>query len=311
MKGLLGFFLLISALALQARDVIDDTGLCRINWSEGYITCVGESAQGQSSFAAKLSAKVIAQRNLLEVVKGVRIDSEVSVSDGMIASDVIKSRVEGVIRGVQILSNLYDSQKQSAAAMVRLRMGKDLLGALLSDPTQLSWNEKIERFWRGISLVPSAEAAVYSTTERKTIEKILKELRTQGDASGAAYLESVLGEMDANRYTGILIDVSEISDFQKAMIVRLVDEGGSEVYPDPIVSRATLMKRNTSVGFKFGYEDAKQDKRVFDKPLEFKAASVYKNKKSNIVLSPSQLELLRSVDPTVLRQAKIILVLGD
>jgi len=294
-----------------ARDVIDDTGLCKINWSQGDITCLGESAEGQGSFAAKISAKVIAQRNLLEVVKGVRIDSEVTVADGMITSDIIKSRVEGVIRGGQIVSNVYDGEKQYATATIRLQMGKDLLGALLSDPQKLAWNEKIERFWNSFSLIPSAQAAVYSPTERETVEKVLSDLRERGDGKGAAYLETVLKEMDTNRYTGILIDVSSIPDFKKAMIVRLVDEGGAEIYPGGAVDKETLMKRNTSVGYKFGYDDARQDKRVFDKPLEFKAASVYKNKKSNIVLAPEQLDALEALDPSILASAKIILVLGE
>ncbi|MEA2072527.1 MAG: hypothetical protein U9O86_03000, partial [Campylobacterota bacterium] len=157
--------LLLSAiltLSLQAREVVDSVGSCKINWTQGSITCEGESAEGQSKFAAKISAKVIAQRNLLEVVKGVRIDSMVTVKDGMFSSDVIKSRVQGVIKGGQIISNKYDSKDKYSVATIRLDMGKDLLSALLSDPTQLSWNEKIQKFWNKFSIYTNAYAATYS-----------------------------------------------------------------------------------------------------------------------------------------------------
>jgi len=192
MKYLISLFLILQ-VSLQARDVIDDTGLCKINWTLGHITCEGESAEGQSSFAAKISAKVIAQRNLLEVVKGVQIDSEITIQDGMQTSDVISSRVQGVIRGGQIISNKYDRAKKSSVAIIKLKMGKDLLSALLSDPAKLSWNEKIVQFWNGFSIIPQAHAGtLYMQKERETIQKLLEDMRTQGNNSGAVYLENIL-----------------------------------------------------------------------------------------------------------------------
>ncbi|QOY53005.1 hypothetical protein [Candidatus Sulfurimonas baltica] len=303
---------LLLCLSLQSRDVIDDTGLCKINWTEGHILCEGESAEGQSSFAAKISAKVIAQRNLLEVVKGVQIDSEITIEDGMQTSDIISSRVQGVIRGGQIISNNYNNSNKSSIATIKLKMGKDLLSALLSDPKKLSWNEKIQKYWNDFSIISEAHAsAVYMQKERETIQKLLEDLRTQGNSSGVVYLENVLSSMTKNNHTGILIDISQLDSFKKAMIVRLVDENGKEIYPANLVSKNMLMKRNTSVGYMFGYEEARNDKRVFHIPLEIKPDSVYRNKKSNIVINKKQLAMINALDADVLKQAKIILVLGD
>ena len=44
--------LTLLSLNLQARDVVEDTGICQINWTQGTITCSGESAEGQARFAA-------------------------------------------------------------------------------------------------------------------------------------------------------------------------------------------------------------------------------------------------------------------
>ena len=303
--------LMLLSITLQARDVIDDSGICQVNWSQGHIICSGESAEGQSSYAAKTSAKVIAQRNLLEVVKGVRIDSTTLIVDGMLSSDVISSRVSGSIKGAQITSNKYDSQLKSSVATLKLEMGKDLLSALLSDPTKLSWNEKIEKLWNSFDFVATANASTYTNHDKATIEKLLADLRKSGDTQGSNYLESVLHDINDVHYSGILIDISAISDFQKAMVVKLVDENGKEIYPLDLVSRDTLLKKNTSVGYIYGFDDARNNTRVFSKPLELKAENVYKNRKSNIVLTNAQVESINSLDETVFKKAKVILVLGE
>ncbi len=298
-------------VSLQAREVIEAQGTCKINWTGGFITCEGESAEGQSSYAAKLSAKVIAQRNLLEVIRGVQIDSAMTIKDGMFSSDVIHSRVSGVVKGAQLISNKYDKKEKYAVATLKLQMGKDLLSALLSDPKLLSWNEKIEKAWNSFSIVANANAATYSPSEKATIQKVLEDLRKRNDEKGTEYLTSVLNEMEDSVYSGILIDVSEIDNFKKAMIVKLVDESGKEVYPAKIVSKKTLLKRNTSVGYIYGLKDARESKRVKSKPIEIKAKAVYKKRYSNIVLTKEQLAVIESLAPAILQKAKVILVMGE
>ncbi|MDF1877491.1 hypothetical protein JHD47_06640 [Sulfurimonas sp. SAG-AH-194-L11] len=307
---LIGIILLVT-MSLQARDVVDLKGTCKINWTMGYITCEGESAEGQNRYGAKLSAKIIAQKNLLEVVKGVQIDSLTTIKDGMFSSEVIQSRVSGIIRGAQLLSNTYNSTYKNSIAVVRLEMGKDLLSALLSDPTQLSWNEKVDKLWSSFSIMTNAEAATYNVKDKETIKRILEDLRKRGDELGSKYLTTVLNDLETTTYSGILIDVSEVVNFKKAMIVKLVDKNGKEIYPADIVSKKTLLKRNTSVGFMYGFDDARNNKRVFHIPMEMKAKSVYKKRYSNIVLSQEQIDKIQTLDRSVLKKAKIILVLGE
>jgi len=297
---------------LEAREVIDYTGVCNINWSQGYIVCEGESQENQTRYEAKVAAKVIAQRNLLEVVKGVRIDSYVVVSDGMVSSRIIKTRVEGVISGAQIISNIYDSSTGYAVAKIKLEMGKDLLSALLSDPKKLSWNEKIKDAWHSFNFIPTAQASSsYTTKDISTIKKILKDLREVGNEEATKYVSSILDTIEDVEYSGVLIDISDVEEFKKAMIVRLVDENGREIYPSNVVSKKTLLRKNTSVGYMYGIEDARVNPRVFSKPYEIKAHKVYKNRKSNIVLTHKQIEDIKALDKEILKKAKIILVLGE
>ena len=303
--------LFLTCYTLFARDVVESKGECRINWTQGFIECQGESAEGQNRYGAKISAKVIAQRNLLEVIKGVHIDSETTIEDGMFSSEVIKSRVSGTIRGAQVVSNKYDSKQKYAVATLKLMMGKDLLSALLSDPTQLSFNEKVMQLWNSFHIIAEANAATYGYKEKETIQKLLQDLRTKGDTQGSIYLEKVLKSIEKQEYSGVLIDVSEVKNFKKAMIVKLVDEAGQEVYPAGLVTKEVLIKQNTSVGYIYGLEDAKHNRRVYHTPIEMKVKSVYKKRYSNIVLTKQQVEQLQNIDKSILKNAKIILVLGE
>lgn len=303
------FFLFLS-VSLFSREVIDQRGSCKINWTQGFILCEGESAQNQGKYAANLSAKVISQRNMLEVIKGVNITSEITIKSGLDSSEIIKSRVEGIVRGVQVISSKYDRNTKSSVVTTKLELGKDLLSALLSDPTLLSWNEKVEQLWNSFNILPQALASTYMPKEKETILKLMEDLRDNSDAK--KHLENILKSMENTiNYTGILLDISEISNFQKALIVKLVDEKGKEIYPSNLVSKQTLTKRNTSVGYMFGIDDAKRNKRVFDNPIEIKPTSTYKSKLSNIVLNKEQIKKINSIDKNVLKNAKIILVLGD
>ncbi|APW66794.1 hypothetical protein LPB137_13455 [Poseidonibacter parvus] len=309
MKSKILFFLFLS-VSLFAREVIDQRGSCQINWTQGFILCEGESAQNQGKYAANLSAKVISQRNMLEVIKGVNITSEITIKSGLDSSEIIKSRVEGIVRGVQVISSKYDRNTKSSVVTTKLELGKDLLKALLSDPTLLSWNEKVEQLWNDFNILPQAIASTYTTDEKETILKLMEDLRDNSDAK--KHLEKIIEQMNSSKnFTGVLLDISEITNFQKALIVKLVDEKGKEIYPSNLVSKQTLTKRNTSVGYMFGIDDAKKNKRVFDNPIEIKPSSIYKSKLSNIVLNKAQIEKINSIDKNVLKNAKIILVLGD
>ena len=210
------FYTLIFITNIFARDVIDTKGECTINWTQGYIKCLGESAQGQRSYAAKLTAKIIAQRNILEVVQGVRITSDITVKDGIKSSDIIKSRMSGVIKGAQIISNIYDSTKGSSTATAKLRLGADVLSALLSDPKLLSFNEQLIKFWSNISFVTKVNASEYYEKDKKTIKKLLKDLRHNTQAK--VFLEKILKNMDENTFSGILIDISNLGDFKRHLL---------------------------------------------------------------------------------------------
>ncbi len=93
-----------------ALDTVERSGSGMVNWTEGWIQSTGlgappekSSGPGQARAMAQRAAYTVAVRNLLEAVKGVRVDSATLVENYIVTSDVIKTQVNGFVRGAQVV----------------------------------------------------------------------------------------------------------------------------------------------------------------------------------------------------------------
>jgi hypothetical protein len=115
------------------KDVIEPAGASgKVDWTTGVITAVGIGAPpaqpanaAQARAMAERAAQVVAYRNLLEAVKGVRVDSTTTVENFMVTSDVIKTEVNGIIQGAMVMDKKYMSD-----GSVEVTVGMKLSGAL-------------------------------------------------------------------------------------------------------------------------------------------------------------------------------------
>lgn len=115
------------------RDVIEPVGTTgKVDWSTGVITAVGIGAPpaqpanaAQARAMAERAAQVVALRNLLEAVKGVRVDSTTLVENFMVTSDVIQTSVSGIVQGAMVMDKKYMSD-----GSVEVTVGMKLTGAL-------------------------------------------------------------------------------------------------------------------------------------------------------------------------------------
>lgn len=92
----------------MSGDVVQKVGADgEIDWSKGVIRVTGSGAPpdkgnaAQKRLMAKRAALSDARRQLLEVINGVHVSSETVVKDFVTESDVIKTKVEGVLQGAQ------------------------------------------------------------------------------------------------------------------------------------------------------------------------------------------------------------------
>jgi hypothetical protein len=95
----------------NSQPVITQRTNGSIDWTNQYIEAKGESVidderfknPAQARAMATRGATVVAQRNLLEIVQGVNVVGETTVQDMITISDVIHTRVEGILKGAQMV----------------------------------------------------------------------------------------------------------------------------------------------------------------------------------------------------------------
>jgi len=296
---------------LEARDVVEESDYCAINWTKGYIECKGESAEGQKKYRAKRAAVVVAQRNLLELIKGVQIDSETTIQDGMLKSDIIRSSVSGMIKGAQIVSNKYNRKYKSSVATVKISIGKDLRKALLQDDSFAKWNNIINNFLSIFSPTSLKAQQLYALDDKKTLEKLIKDLKEKGDKNSVIFLQKILNQIKNSSFSGLLIDARDIPDIKIALNMKLVDKHGKEIYPGTYISQKQFVGKNgVSVGLDFDIDDAKKNKRVFSEPLVVKSEKIYKKRSSDIVLNDEAVKRLQLIRSS-LHKAKVVVVVPE
>ncbi|MDZ7697871.1 MAG: hypothetical protein U5R49_13420 [Deltaproteobacteria bacterium] len=91
-------------------------------FEEGYVQVVGVSEEGQSRFKAMRAATVVAQRDLLEILEGLRLYGETTVRDGMLQSDNIRTSVEGMVRGAMKCGEKYHDSRGYAEVCMRVHI---------------------------------------------------------------------------------------------------------------------------------------------------------------------------------------------
>jgi hypothetical protein len=105
-----------------------------IDWGVGIIRVTGNGAldpantnQGQELLKAERAATVDAQRKLLEITKGVRVNGETMVEDYILESDIVMTQINGIVKGArQIGVAKYDSARGTVSVELVMNLyGRD------------------------------------------------------------------------------------------------------------------------------------------------------------------------------------------
>ena len=265
---------------ISASEWTEKIGQGAVNWSAGYIEAVGIGAPSDKSIGkasarpmALRAAKVDAYRNLLEVTKGVQVDSTTTIKDFTVESDVINTQVNGLVKGAKVVDQQYMSD---GTVEVKIRMS--LYGSL-------------------------SEVIVPASIEKR------KNLKPDEEpAAPAAPAESAAKE-PPTVYTGLVVDARGIQA-RPAMSPRIFDEDGKEVYGSANVDREYAVQQGMS-GYARDLTAAQSNQRVTNSPVTVKALKTSGAGKADLVISNADAQQLRASadNAAFMKKCRVMIVL--
>lgn len=211
-----------------------------ISWQSGeksVIIAAGYSApyNYQEQVFAQRVATVAAQRNLLEIINGVQIDSETTIENLYLASDVIKTNVNGLLKGATIVE-----EGQTANGSYYVKMQVPLFGATSS--------------------VASAVLPQYmSALEHKAIEK----------ANQKNLTKETIKEVNSMSYSGLIIDAKGLG-LQPSFSPVIYDSNGRGIYGIRNIDKEFAISQGM-VEYSDDLANASSNSRAGDNPLVIKA----------------------------------------
>ena len=276
---------------------VGTTGNNTINWTQQVIRCTGIGApnpnlpQAAQRASALRVAKQDALRNILETVKGINLTSETVVENAMLVSDVIRTRVEGALRGFRIVDTRYmstgdievDVEVPLTGVVLDALLPQDFGGGALMTGGQLlcpvcgqPWPAG-KPVPQGVTLIQTGESA---------------------DQAGGGMV-----------YTGLVVDARGLG-VRPAMAPKILDDRGEEVYGSKFVSREYAVDIGMS-GYEKDINRARMNERVADNPLIVKGVESSGPNKTDVVVNSADAMKIHNAAANMnfLQHCKVMIVL--
>ncbi len=302
--AIISFVILLAFAAAYAQtfsptDAVEAKNTGSINWTVGevYATGIGApSAQAvnaaQARAMAERAAVVVAYRNLLETVKGVRVDSETMVENFMVKSDVIRTQVDGIVKGARVVKKQY-LPDGSVEVLVAMPMKGAFMNAIV--PENFGWTSDVPPA-RPVPLPqkpsdikpqqkpePSKPAPATPAPEKKT------EPQQPAPVVQAGPSASFKGGIA----TGLVIDGRGLG-LRPALLPKILDDTGREIYVGQVVTRTNAVEQGVA-GYAKDVNAAANNFRVTDNPVIIKGARASGASRTDIMLAQADAETLRQL----------------
>ncbi len=328
-----------------ASDAIETTANGTINWTFGEIYAKGIGAPpsqpanpAQARAMAERAAFVVAIRNLLETVKGVQVDSETVVENFMVKSDVIRTKVDGIVKGATIIKKEYMSDG-SVEMLVGMNMKGALMNAVVPDDFGRSSTTPIPQTQQKPALIPlkpsdirpaqpasqPAKPAIQPSITGKKSEPakpepgktspspVVSETKKEPvkpepiKPSPAAASEATVA-FKGGVATGLVIDGRGLG-LRPALLPRIVDPQGQEVYVGQVVTRTNAVEQGVA-GYAKDVSAAANNFRVTDNPAVIKGLSAAGASRTDVVIGQTDAQMLRQLSSKgeFLQYCRVIIV---
>jgi hypothetical protein len=145
-------------LESKVAEQVGDKGI--INYEDQYIEVVGIGAPPERYYGKPQArpmclraAETVAKRDLLEIVQGVRIDSETLVKDYVVESDTIRATVSGLVKNAQRVGEPVYMSDGTCEVRVRMYMKGPLMQAII--PKAIADDKKTDTPPPKVKVVPT------------------------------------------------------------------------------------------------------------------------------------------------------------
>ena len=215
----------LETLAKNTQPVVDEQQNGKVDWTNQYVEAKGQSILDTVRFKNKAQARamairgaiVVAQRNLLEIVKGVNVMSETTVENMITTNDVINTKVEGVIKGAQMVGNPVESFGMIEVTMrVPLYQSNGIAAAVYDQVDEIAEkNFRKEGDENGSQLPPADNNNISAGNNDKAAQQYA--FRLNGQPFDPALFPVVVDENNK-----ILLDMSKIYDPKKGQFPKIL-----------------------------------------------------------------------------------------
>ena len=307
---------------MNPSDAVETVGQGMINWTSGevYATGIGVPPPNavnpaQARAMAERAAQVVAYRNLLEIVKGVRVDSETVVENFMTKSDIIRTKVDGIIKGAMPVKKQYLSDG-SVEVTVVMRMKGDFLNAVVPETfgSSVLPMPPLRPAPSVQAPTPPKTAPVPAVPEKRpepapmpqqpekkpeppktvTPQQPQPEKRPEPPQQPpVAVPDQSTTQFKGGKATGLVIDGRGLG-LKPALLPKIVDPQGQEIYVGQVVPRTNAVEQGVA-GYAKDVSAASNNFRVTDNPAVIKGVRASGAARTDIMLSQTDAQMLRDL----------------
>ncbi|MEJ6671907.1 MAG: hypothetical protein QNL18_13345 [Pseudomonadales bacterium] len=292
-----------------------------VNWTNGSAVAEGAglAKPGTPPSLAKMmacrAALVDGQRNLLESLQGVRVEGITMVDKLMLESDLIKSSVEGTLKGAVMTSRRPQADgtcEVTLTAPIAGNFARDIYQTVLAPNEQSSTPMKSAIQQALFSTIDYVLGAVASSAQanESDIDTVVAQLTRRLDALEAMMTDQKgLPKAGRGKPTGLVIDARG-SNFIPSMSPKIRKLRAGVIYPS-ISNQQALADRGQLVSlFTRDVETAQQHPIVGARPVVLKALRTWGDTRTEIVLnSEGSRRLEKMIQDGIMQDAGVIIVL--
>lgn len=232
------------------------------DWSSGTITVEGTGVAPASAMSgiqarmlARRAAVVDGYRQMAEIIKGVNVDSDTTVENMMLTSDVTKTHVSALIRGAKIVSEkaLEDGGYMVTMEIPMYGASNSLASAVLTPPPVKESFPQPQA-----SVTPSQPVSISGATLPSTT----------GSPSGSSAAAAPAGKA-VGGFTGLIVDCRGLG-LKPVMSPVIRNDNGQPIYGYKNLDSQTVIAN----GMASYVTDIRRAARAGSNPLVVKAVSL-------------------------------------